>query len=292
MSLEKKFEFLKTVKMPTQRQFNDCVKEYMEYNGAYTEGGKYGYLVLYNNDDQKKDQKSLNTDFYRSEFSKLSQKLQALVKEGKKIKVEGGDFTHIKINDDIRQKTECRLYLRLLPHNTCKVASLLMTECAAAGLPTHFKFMPSSRLDSLVLYSSYDNVQAFVNIIDSINQQHPELFENAEKIHPLWGSVNGYIGFMEEPIISVPLQEGLPVNISKSANTYRAKLLEDISQFFRELPNGLHYTTTKLIKKFSSRLDIDPRYFPLNESSIIELKNANYNIAEIGSLAYQTGTTV
>lgn len=82
--------------MPTQRQFNDCVKEYMEYNGPYTEGGKYGYLVLYNNDDQKKDQKSLNTDFYRSEFSQLSQKLQALVKEGKKIKVEGGDFTHIR----------------------------------------------------------------------------------------------------------------------------------------------------------------------------------------------------
>lgn len=284
MSLERKFEFLKRVKMPTQKQFNICVKEYAQYKGAYVDCGKYGYLILYNNQDQVADEKSLNEEFYEAEHSRLSLNVLELIKKGKKIIIDIDDFVHIKIDDEHRLQTECRLYLRLLPRNVYKVALLLMTECANAGLPTHFKFKHSSRLDNLVLYTNYDNAQAFVNIINSISQKHPELFKNSTNIHPLWGNINGYIGFMEEPVISVPVVEGGYGNLDKSANTYRTKLLEGISKHFSEHPYGLCYATTSFIEKFASRLDIDSRYYPLNRSSVIELENANYNLEEIGSL--------
>ena len=177
------------------------------------------------------------------------------------------------------------MYLRLLPSNVYELASLLTIACAKNNLPTHFKFSPSSRIDTLVLYTDYDHVQKFVDIIDEIYQSNPKLFENSEKLHPLWGNVNGYIGFMEEPIIQAKMSEKPLLYLSKSANTYRTKLLDEISKFYKDKSITPTFITTKFLKKFASQLDIDASFLPLNESSVAELEKAGFNILEIGSKA-------
>ena len=285
MSLSTKFEFLKTVKMPTQKQIYDCIIEYMNYKGIIGDAGKYGYFVLYDNQDQKNNENLLNSEFLEKERKKFIEKIKNSVQDDKKINIEIDEFTHIKINDSEKVKTECRLYLRLLPSNIYRLASLLTIACAQKNIPTHFKFSPSSRIDSIVLYTDYEHVQKFVDIIDEIYQTNPNLFEHSEKIHPLWGNINGYIGFMEEPIIRAKMCENPLLYLSKSANTYRTKLLDEISKFYKDKSITPTFITTKFLKKFASQLDIDASFLPLNESSVAELEKAGFNILEIGSKA-------
>lgn len=290
MSLSTKFEFLKTVKMPTQRQIYDCIIEYMNYKGIIDGAGKYGYFVLYDNQDQKTNENLLNSAFFEKERKKFIEIIKTLVQDDKQINIETDEFVHIKINNSEKVKTECRLYLRLLPSNVYELASLLTIACAQKNLPTHFKFSPSSRIDTLVLYTDYDHVQKFVDIIDELYQTNPNLFEHSEKIHPLWGNINGYIGFMEEPIIQAKMCEKPLLYLSKSANTYRTKLLDEISTFYKTQSINPTFITTKFLRKFASQLDIDSSFLPLNESSVIELEKAGYNISEIGTNANSTFT--
>lgn len=290
MSLSTKFEFLKTVKMPTQRQIYDCIIEYMNYKGIIDGAGKYGYFVLYDNQDQKTNENLLNSAFFEKERKKFIEKIKTLIQDDKQINIETDEFVHVKINNSEKVKTECRLYLRLLPSNVYELASLLTIACAQKNLPTHFKFSPSSRIDTLVLYTDYDHVQKFVDIIDELYQTNPNLFEHSEKIHPLWGNINGYIGFMEEPIIQAKMCEKPLLYLSKSANTYRTKLLDEISTFYKTQSINPTFITTKFLRKFASQLDIDSSFLPLNESSVIELEKAGYNISEIGTNANSTFT--
>lgn len=290
MSLSTKFEFLKTVKMPTQRQIYDCIIEYMNYKGIISDAGKYGYFVLYDNQDQKTNENLLNPAFFEKERKKFIEKIKTLVQDDKQINIETDEFVHIKINNSEKIKTECRLYLRILPSNIYELTSLLTIACAQKNIPTHFKFSPSSRIDSIVLYTDYNHVQKFVDIIDEIYQTNPNLFEHSEKIHPLWGNINGYIGFMEEPIIRAKMCENPLLYLSKSANTYRTKLLDEISTFYKTQSIKPTFITTNFLRKFASKLDIDSSFFPLNESSVIELKKAGFNISEIGSDANYTFT--
>ncbi len=281
MDLKKKFEFLKKVEMPSQRQFTICLKEYIKYKGTLIDGGKYGYLVYYNIEDLERADKQTSTQFILKERELLRNALIELKKSGKKIETDADAFIHIWHHTDKIVKTECRLYLRIYPQYIFKLAKSLITECATSNLTTHFKFQPSSRLDTLVLYTDYENVQKFVDIIDGIKQSNPEFFTNSEKIHPLWGKINGYIGFMEEPIINVPLYEGSKLNISKSANTYRAKLLNDMGEVLKNNPSTK--VTSGFIANYSQPLDIDHSFYPLNASSVKELKNAGYDVRLIGS---------
>lgn len=290
MSLSTKFEFLKTVKMPTQKQIYDCIVEYMNYKGTIGDAGKYGYFVLYDNQDQKNDENLLNSAFFEKERKKFIEKIKTLIQDDKQINIETDEFVHVKINNSEKVKTECRLYLRLLPSNVYELASLLTIACAQKNLPTHFKFSPSSRIDTLVLYTDYDHVQKFVDIIDELYQTNPNLFEHSEKIHPLWGNINGYIGFMEEPIIQAKMCEKPLLYLSKSANTYRTKLLDEISTFYKTQSINPTFITTRFLRKFASQLDIDSSFLPLNESSVIELEKAGYNISEIGTNANSTFT--
>ena len=290
MSLSTKFEFLKTVKMPTQRQIYDCIIEYMNYKGIIGDAGKYGYFVLYDNQDQKTNENLLNSAFFEKERKKFIEIIKTLVQDDKQINIETDEFVHIKINNSEKVKTECRLYLRILPNNIYRLASLLTIACAQKNIPTHFKFSPSSRIDSIVLYTDYEHVQKFVDIIDEIYQTNPNLFEHSEKIHPLWGNINGYIGFMEEPIIRAKMCENPLLYLSKSANTYRTKLLDEISTFYKTQSIKPTFITTNFLRKFASKLDIDSSFFPLNESSVIELEKAGFNISEIGSNANYTFT--
>ena len=290
MSLSTKFEFLKTVKMPTQRQINDCIIEYMNYKGIIDGAGKYGYFVLYDNQDQKTNENLLNSAFFEKERKKFIEIIKTLVQDDKQINIETDEFVHIKINNSEKVKTECRLYLRILHSNIYRLASLLTIACAQKNIPTHFKFSPSSRIDSIVLYTDYEHVQKFVDIIDEIYQTNPNLFEHSEKIHPLWGNINGYIGFMEEPIIRAKMCENPLLYLSKSANTYRTKLLDEISTFYKTQSIKPTFITTNFLRKFASKLDIDSSFFPLNESSVIELEKAGFNISEIGSNANYTFT--
>lgn len=281
--LDKKIEFLKTVKMPTRKTILKCIREYVDFKGVQAGPGKYGYFVNYNLQDMKEEYKeNLQDTVFAPQWASLNNIVAELVAESDedyKISIENSDFLHVKLGK--RNPTECRLYLRIMPSNVQKLAGVLLQKCFQQKLPTHFKFT-FARNDSIVIYSDYENCQKFVDVIKQIRKEQPQLFKNADKVHPLMGNIDGFIGFMEEPQISVTTPQN--VKLERSASTYRTRFFEEMISHpsFPYLKNVL---TTNYIKKFSQPLDIDPEFFPLNFSSVQELKEAGYDLSLIGSKA-------
>lgn len=119
------------------------------------------------------------------------------------------------------EKVDCRLYLNIKAENIIKLASKFIDRPEyEEGL--YFKFFTiDSRYETIVFYSSYENVQNIINMIMDIKEQEPKLFEGSEKTGPFLKQINGFIGFGEEPNIS---------NENPSFNEVRSYILKDYTK--------------------------------------------------------------
>ena len=128
-----------------------------------------------------------------------------ITESGQRVYIEnqGGDFIHVRTTSKTREKqqTECRLYLNLKFENILPVAKAVMEIAQKRGLPMHYKFSTGGimRSDALLFYCSYEEADELIDIINEVKAANAKLFEGAENIPPFMGSIDGYIGFAEEP---------------------------------------------------------------------------------------------
>ena len=109
------------------------------------------------------------------------------------------DFVHV-YPFEYPSKIDCRLYLNTTPENSCKIGELLLKECYKKHLRVYFKFDTSGlRNDTMLLYTSYERVNDFVEMLEQIRNKHPQLFVGAEKTSLLTARVNDFIAYGEEP---------------------------------------------------------------------------------------------
>lgn len=109
------------------------------------------------------------------------------------------DFIHI-YPFERASEINCRLYLNTTPDNSCKIGEYLLEECYNRHLRVYFKFdTAGTRNDSMLIYTNYQKVSEFVEILEQIKQQHPELFVGATKSGVLTAQVNDFISYGEEP---------------------------------------------------------------------------------------------
>lgn len=109
------------------------------------------------------------------------------------------DFIHV-YPFEYPSKIDCRLYLNTTPENSCKIGELLLEESFKIKRRVYFKFdTEGSRNDSMLLYCSYENANIFVELLEKIKKEHPELFIGATKSGVITGSVNDFISYGEEP---------------------------------------------------------------------------------------------
>jgi len=109
------------------------------------------------------------------------------------------DFIHVYPFEH-PSKIDCRLYLNITPENSCKVGEILMKEAYKKHLRVYFKFdTTGSRNDTMLLYTSYERVNDFVQILQEIKKKRPELFSGAEKTSLLTAKVADCISYGEEP---------------------------------------------------------------------------------------------
>lgn len=109
------------------------------------------------------------------------------------------DFIHV-YPFEYPSKIDCRLYLNTTPENSCKIGELLLKECYKKHMRVYFKFDTSGlRNDTMLLYTSYERVNDFVQILDQIKQKYPQLFVGAEKVSLLTARVSDCISYGEEP---------------------------------------------------------------------------------------------
>lgn len=115
---------------------------------------------------------------------------------------------------------EHRLYLDTESLDTYKMTTYLVEKCDEHNLPYYFKFdQYADRDDTIVIYSSTENLTKYVEILQEIKREHPELVSRAKEPPVLTGKIDGWIGYGSEPAKT-------PDGQRHSFNEIRAKVLE------------------------------------------------------------------
>ena len=131
----------------------------------------------------------------------------ALLQDGKTIMPDEDfipdGFMHIfgyGITRQEKEPIEARLYLNLMGENIGKFAIEAYKKCKEKGLPFYFKFSSNDdRNDPFLFYSSYKSLAKYVEVIEEIKSEKPELLEGANFVSRNMGVINGYIGYGDEP---------------------------------------------------------------------------------------------
>ena len=153
---------------------------------------------------------------------------------------------------------ECRLYLNLKGENISKFVNEFYLKCKEKGKPFYFRFnVKDNRNDNFVIYTNYRNAHSYVNIIEQIKLDHPNLFVGTEKTSENFGKINSYIGFGDEP----------NPNKSKTKQGYlslRKRVIEE--SMFRMKFDVKNSFSTEMEEKFNGRNLVD---FASNEISLM-----------------------
>lgn len=133
-----------------------------------------------------------------------------------------------------REKEEARLYLNLMSKNIPSFMKEFYIECRKRELPFQCKFsLCDHRNDTFLLYTSYDRLCIYKDIIEGIKQNSPQLFEGTENINQNLGVIDGYIGYGEEPEVR-DSKGGL-----YSFNSLREEVVNDIVSAVKSEKNKL-----------------------------------------------------
>ena len=100
------------------------------------------------------------------------------------------------------------------------MTTYLVEKCDERHLPYYFKFdQYADRDDTIVIYSSTDNLPKYLEILQEIKKEHSELISRMKDPPILTGKIDGWIGYGSEPVKT-------PDGKMHSFNEIRAKVLE------------------------------------------------------------------
>ena len=130
-------------------------------------------------------------------------------------------WTHIRKRKITGKKVsnfpvEHRLYLNVDTKYIHEVSRYFIEKCEKEGLNFYFKISEFDRRDdSMVIYSDSENLLKYVEILDDIRVEHPEISEAFREPTLLSGRINSWIGYGSEPLEN-----------HSSYNSVRSKIIE------------------------------------------------------------------
>lgn len=153
-----------------------------------------------------------NTPYVKSakEFFKIKRK----VDEDEKLEIiypkytpfsHGKSWTYISHNSINPSKykkiiVDHRLYLNTENIDTYKVMELFRNKCKERELDYHFKFSDiGNRDDTIVIYSDDKKLSKYLEILEEIKKEEPEIVKRAQTPPMLTGKIDGWIGYGSEP---------------------------------------------------------------------------------------------
>lgn len=115
---------------------------------------------------------------------------------------------------------EHRLYLNVDSVDIYELTSYMINKFEEKHMPYYFKFDKNgNRDDSIVIYSSTENLTNYVEALKEIKEEHPDLVLRIKEPPILTGKIDNWIGYGSEP----PPDEYCEF---QSFNQVRAKILE------------------------------------------------------------------
>ena len=113
-----------------------------------------------------------------------------------------------------------RLYVSCQNQDMWRLAQLFKSKCEEQQIPFYFKLgMSAERDDKMVIYADTDNLLKYINILQEIAKENPEIIQRCGKPPILTGKIDGWIGIGDEP----PKKNGK----NQSYNSLRAEIFED-----------------------------------------------------------------
>lgn len=215
-------------------------------------------------------------------FNRLT-KLDKLDKDSKKTKLtdiyedyapffHGSTWTYISHNSINPSKykkiiVDHRLYLNTENIDTYKVMELFRNKCKERKLDYHFKFSDrGDRDDTIVIYSDDKKLSKYLEILEEIKKEEPEIIKRAQTPPMLTGKIDGWIGYGSEPSLDENGKNTKSFNSSRSGIIQNAISKETI-KWLRENKEltkedlGLNEYLTKQISD-----DIKDKYNRMDKS--------------------------
>lgn len=215
-------------------------------------------------------------------FNRLT-KLDKLDKDSKKTKLtdiyedyapffHGSTWTYISHNSINPSKykkiiVDHRLYLNTENIDTYKVMELFRNKCKERELDYHFKFSDrGDRDDTIVIYSDDKKLSKYLEILEEIKKEEPEIVKRAQTPPMLTGKIDGWIGYGSEPSLDENGKNTKSFNSSRSGIIQNAISKETI-KWLRENKEltkedlGLNEYLTKQISD-----DIKDKYNRMDKS--------------------------
>ncbi len=107
---------------------------------------------------------------------------------------------YLTAKQDAYPNVEHRLYLNTESFDTYKMATLFIEKCDKYHLPYYFKLDEyADRDDTIVIYSSIENLLKYLDILKEIKNEHQDLVSRVKEPALLTGKIDGWIGYGSEP---------------------------------------------------------------------------------------------
>ena len=128
-------------------------------------------------------------------------------------------ISHNSINPSKYKKiiVDHRLYLNTENIDTYKVMELFRNKCKERELDYHFKFSDiGNRDDTIVIYSDDKKLSKYLEILEEIKKEEPEIIKRAQTPPMLTGKIDGWIGYGSEPSLDENGKNTKSFNSSRS----------------------------------------------------------------------------
>ena len=193
---------------------------------------------------------------------------------------QGDQFQHIGGIEDIEYAIS-RLYINCQKQDIIPLAQIFTKKCKEKEIPFYFKYSTSQaqeiaaqthRADKIVIYSNINELENYIEILENIAEEHPEIIERCGEPPILTGKLNHWIGIGVDP------SNRQKESVGRSYTEVRAKIIEDVLlRLFPEEPRepedleAMNIDFGKVrgeIEKELNKYGISLKNFSFNEENI------------------------
>ena len=165
-----------------------------------------------------------------------------------------------------------RVYINSDAKDKWKIADLFREKCEAKKIPYYFKLFDDDQEDNMVIYSYTEYLAEYIDALQEIEQEYPELMQRCGKPPLLTRSkLDDWIGIADEP------------SSERFGRTSYNQLMEDLVR-----PKLIELSDESIIKNYDKdkKIDVDGKSVRLQDALSDELYN--YIIAEMKKNEYST----
>lgn len=198
------------------KEIFDKFDSYYDFLRYYTQKGyndeeliEYSYSSLYSKEYREKRKEKLKeryseekiqlSEIYNVFKRKMEVSFTALINDSMGFHVNQERQSPITTGKNF--DNNIKIYLNA-EENTYKLARLFQEECERQGLNYYYKVARGNmeseyaRTDKMCIYSPYENVSNYINVIEKIKSEHPEIVFSTPPLS--CGVINGYIGIGQD----------------------------------------------------------------------------------------------